>query len=1321
MSIYTRIYSAASDASGEINAGTSYATARLSTAATSTTFTATPIGQKFVSPNYYMCQYFGVFDTSTVAAGAGAATLSISQAGSGGSIVGDTLEVRQASAKTNLIAGDQLAAQTPLLGSLPVYAAVGVESRYNFSLADISGMTRSTACILLVHSQKQRLGTAPTASGEVANNMRTADATGTTNDPYLDIAPSTAWSLVGVGSLPTPGTTLTLVEPAGVADGDLLIACIASRSTATTAPTITGWTAVGSQNTNNTLSTGSAIASGAMLYRIRSGTPTLAVTIPSGISVVMGQIVAYRGNATTIPAPLTPVSNARGANTGTTYATIRNSTNATSVPIATAPAIGQGLFSGTYSAGQYFLTFDTSAVSASETAAQLSINVTSGGVGADVWEVREVSSTANMIAGDSLAALPLLGSITLPTTAGRFWIPLNISSMSRTTTTSLLLHSQEQRTATAPVGTDVGATLSTLAATADLQPAMVFIDGATSVTMAAGTAVSVAGLTTTQDDDLIVAMAAGGQEAAWSAFNATSPAGASGATNTTAAPSQGWTERADNVTTTGADTSLGIFDAVKTAAGATGNLTVTASVSAGHVVIAGAFKIATAAGGGVTVNAVGVSAGSSAGTVTVDTVASASFEAVGVAAGSAAGTVSVTTPVSVSFEAIGSAAAGVAGTATATGKTNISAAGQSAATAVGTVSIVGKANVTATGISAGTAVGTVSVAGKANVTATGQPATAVAGEVSVTAKTNISTLATGQAAVSVAGTVSVVAKANVSVEAVSVSAGAAVGTAGVSSSGAVSVSATSVAAPAVVGDVSIVGKANVTITGVAASALAGDPLVSGKAAVIATGVSAAAQTGVVSVSTTQVVTVTPAGQTTTALTGSTSVAVGGGVSITPASVAAAALADAAAVSAVQHVAVAATGQEATALAGSVSVSGGATVAVSSGTGTIAPPVYRPHTLTSYASRADTVMDKPATTAENDILIAALVRVASAPGAADVVPPAGFTKIGTTTSVADLGGTNGRLELFWKRATASEPATYTFGQWASATTQGLMVAYSGCPASGDPIDVFSQNSASTGSTATALSVTTTQAQDNLLWLGHNWDASTTLTPPSGMTEKADSLLYFSEETITAAGATGNRTQTQASSNPWAVTLLALKGASGTAAAATALTGTASVTTRQTAIVSATGVTAAAITGGVSVATGGSISLTPTSVTAAALTGTVAVTATQVVAVAAAGQAVTALAGNVLVSGSVSVLPAGQAVASDDGVATVTTTSAAVDVTVAAIGQAVQAEVGAVTVTTVALRGMDVWTGTAWVSKPAKVWTGSAWVPKPVKLWNGESWV
>jgi hypothetical protein len=237
-----------------------------------------------------------------------------------------------------------------------------------------------------------------------------------------------AWSFVGVSSVVEVSVVshpLVTTGITGLQEGDLLIACIASRIASTASITASGWTVVAEQKTNNVLATTSGIASALMAYRIRTAVAgPLTFTHPVAPSVALGRIVAYRGHHNT-----------------------------------------------------------------------------------------------------------------------------------------------------------VGLTL---------------VDAQTAFTTAAiVTAVSGAGLTTTQADDLIVAMVAGGQEAAWSAFNATTPSGASGATST-AAPTTAWLERADSLTTGGADTSLAIFDALKTTAGATGNLTATASVAGGNAVIAGAFKIAPA-------------------------------------------------------------------------------------------------------------------------------------------------------------------------------------------------------------------------------------------------------------------------------------------------------------------------------------------------------------------------------------------------------------------------------------------------------------------------------------------------------------------------------------------------------------------------------------------------------------------------------------------------------------------------------------------------------------------------------------------------------
>ena len=196
-------------------------------------------------------------------------------------------------------------------------------------------------------------------------------------------------------------------------------------------------------------------------------------------------------------------------------------------------------------------------------------------------------------------------------------------------------------------------------------------DTQTSFTTATSTtAVSGAGLTTTQDDDLIVAMCAGGQEAAWSVFNATDPAGASGFGLRTGAPDLLWQERIDSLTTTGVDTSLAIFDVVKATTGATGNLTATASVAAAHVVIAGAFKIAAAAPAPVT------------GTGTPSAQAATAASTGGISSSAGSGTPAAQAAALSGLGTAGDAAATGTG-ALAAGAATVSAAGISASVGIG--------------------------------------------------------------------------------------------------------------------------------------------------------------------------------------------------------------------------------------------------------------------------------------------------------------------------------------------------------------------------------------------------------------------------------------------------------------------------------------------------------------------------------------------------------------------------------------------------------------------------------------------------------------
>lgn len=104
-----------------------------------------------------------------------------------------------------------------------------------------------------------------------------------------------AYRFVGVGNaVEVAAGNLTLVEPAGVQQGDLLVACISYRSNAAFAAP-SGWTAITSQNTGNTTAAATtSIGSGFMAFIVRgSSAPVLTFTRTAG-DVALGRIVAYR-------------------------------------------------------------------------------------------------------------------------------------------------------------------------------------------------------------------------------------------------------------------------------------------------------------------------------------------------------------------------------------------------------------------------------------------------------------------------------------------------------------------------------------------------------------------------------------------------------------------------------------------------------------------------------------------------------------------------------------------------------------------------------------------------------------------------------------------------------------------------------------------------------------------------------------------------------------------------------------------------------------------------------------------------------------------
>ncbi len=104
-----------------------------------------------------------------------------------------------------------------------------------------------------------------------------------------------AWGVPKIGTLVLAASgNVTLVEPAGIAEGDLMIACIGYRSNAAfTLPT--GWTLVAIQQSLGDVDATNGIASGVMVYIVRGASaPDLVFTRTLG-DVAQGRIIAYSG------------------------------------------------------------------------------------------------------------------------------------------------------------------------------------------------------------------------------------------------------------------------------------------------------------------------------------------------------------------------------------------------------------------------------------------------------------------------------------------------------------------------------------------------------------------------------------------------------------------------------------------------------------------------------------------------------------------------------------------------------------------------------------------------------------------------------------------------------------------------------------------------------------------------------------------------------------------------------------------------------------------------------------------------------------------
>lgn len=210
---------------------------------------------------------------------------------------------------------------------------------------------------------------------------------------------------------------------------------------------------------------------------------------------------------------------------------------------------------------------------------------------------------------------------------------------------------------------------------------------------------------------------------------------------------------------------------------------------------------------------------------------------------------------------------------------------------------------------------------------------------------------------------------------------------------------------------------------------------------------------------------------------------------------------------------------------------------------------------------------PSGVVANDIMIAAIHSGWCISDSA--VAPAGWIRIAHTENISSgcgFSGGNYHLSTFYKIATASEPANYTFTGNTSQIYVGGIVAYRGVDLL-NPINALSSNPTQEWcDSIIASSVTTTSTCTRLVgvfFASVNW-WGTNLIPPASMTERVDvgntgnhpwgnENVMIADESMVSAGTTGVRlaSLTGGSGDGWptGAQLIALKCGNGSSTSLT----------------------------------------------------------------------------------------------------------------------------------------------------------------------------
>lgn len=199
---------------------------------------------------------------------------------------------------------------------------------------------------------------------------------------------------------------------------------------------------------------------------------------------------------------------------------------------------------------------------------------------------------------------------------------------------------------------------------------------------------------------------------------------------------------------------------------------------------------------------------------------------------------------------------------------------------------------------------------------------------------------------------------------------------------------------------------------------------------------------------------------------------------------------------------------------------------------------------AITSSPSVILARPGGTVAGDVLVVGIS--VSGGSATTITSPSGWTLIRRTDN-----STTSSLASYYRVATASEPASYTWTVGGSARSVGILGSYSGVDTTKVIDPTASSGSMGTGSTgsstsATATGITTTVPYDQVIGLFET-AATTSFSVPSGMTERGDvpypgsagPTLEMSDVQAVATGATGNKTATAVATGAWAAQLFALR--------------------------------------------------------------------------------------------------------------------------------------------------------------------------------------